>query len=101
MPYSQLAAHHSYNVAQVRTVADRGEKRTILFINGVPISALHLRIVEVLTLDSPRLAVYIGPFGAWIHAHLEPRNIQRPVTHLWRNRDRSSNDSPAVAGGLI
>src|SRR5881394_3480080 len=98
MADGQLAAHHGDDVTEIGTMTDRGEKRTILFINAVPIGALHLRIVEVFALDAPGLAIYVGPLGSRIDAGLEPGYIQRSVSNFCRSR--SPDDSPPGAGRI-
>src|SRR5438552_1237158 len=101
MSNGQLSAHHRDHVAQIGAMSDGCEKRKVLLINGVPIGALHFRIVEIFALDPPCLAIYVGPFGTRIDTHLESGHIQWTVSNFWRDRAHGSNDSPAVTAGLI
>src|SRR5437660_8441654 len=85
-------------------MAHVGEERPILFEDCLPIVAVKLRIVEVLALNAPSLAIDLFPLGARIDAHFQLGYVERPIAHLNRNRAISSHDSPtgsAAGAGLI
>src|SRR2546423_15625613 len=84
-------------------MTDRGKQRPILFKDCLPIVPMKLRIVEVLALDAPRLAINLFPLGARIDLHLELGYVERAIAHLNRNRAIGGHDSPtgSAAGARL
>src|SRR5688500_3419001 len=77
------------------------EKRAVLLIDGPPVGAVHLRVVEELALNSPGLAEDLRPFSSRVNQRFHLRDIKSTVADLDRAIRR--NDPPAVAatGSLI
>src|SRR4051812_28051227 len=79
-------------------VLDEGE---ILLVDRLPIGAVKLRIVKVLSLLAPCLAKDLLPFGARINAHFERRNIYRSIADSHGHRTIGRNHAPCCTTGLI
>src|SRR2546430_693477 len=80
------------------------QQRPILLKNRLPIIAVKLRIVKVLALNAPRLAINLFPFGARIDLHFQLRDVDWSVADLDRSWPIGRHDSPtgsAAGAGLI
>ena len=66
MAHRQLTTHHGDQIVEVGAMAHVREKRTILFIDRLPIVSVELWIVEVLALNAPVLTINLLPLGARI-----------------------------------
>src|SRR5262245_51901499 len=94
MPDRKLATYHCDQIPEICTVAHISQQRLILLINRLPVSAVHLRIVEILPLNAPRLFVDLGPLSSRIDTRLELRNVERAVTNFcWPFR---GNNPPTI-----
>ena len=85
-------------------MAHVSKERLILFVDRLPIVPVKLRIVEILALNAPSLAINLFPLGARIDLHLELGYVERAITHLNRSRAIGCYDSPtssAAGAGLI
>src|SRR5205807_8708723 len=84
-------------------MAHVGEQRTILFKNRLPIVSVKLRIVKILALDAPRLAINLFPLGARIYTHFELGDVKRSITNLNRDRAIGGHDPPtgSTAGARL
>src|SRR5437870_6632710 len=85
-------------------MTDKRKQRPILLEDRLPVVAVKLRIVEVLALDAPGLAINLLPFGARIDFHFELRDVERTIADLNRNWPIGCHDSPTgspAAAGLI
>src|SRR5437879_1495336 len=84
-------------------MAHVGEERPILFKDCLPIVPVKLRIVEILALNAPSLAINLFPLGARIDLHLELGYVERAIAHLNRNRAIGGHDSPtgSAAGARL
>ena len=78
-------------------MAHKGEQRSILFVNRLPVVAVKLRIIEILALNPPRLAKDVCPLGARIDFRFELRHVERSIAYLNRSRTIRRHDSPRVA----
>src|SRR6185436_20436115 len=56
------------DVEQLLAIADEVDERTILRARGVPIHAVHLRIVETILHRAPAIVEHLRPFGWTIDA---------------------------------
>src|SRR5262245_32125539 len=98
MSNGELAPNRRDQVCEVRTMLNVREKRFVLFVDRLPVGAVHLRVIEKLALNSPSLLKNLRPLGSWIDKRLELPNVQRAVPDLsWAV---NWNNSPAVAGTL-
>jgi len=66
----KLAADHRDQVTQICAMTNISQQRFVFLIDCLPIRAVHLRIVEILTLNAPRFAIDLRPLGARINSHL-------------------------------
>src|SRR6185503_2443783 len=85
-------------------MTDEGHQRTILLKDGLPISAVILRIVEILALNTPRLAINLFPLSARVDAHLHLREVQWSIAHPHGRGAIRGHDAPtgsATGRGLI
>ena len=94
MAYSKLATNRCDQIAEVGAMSHMSDQRTILFIDRLPISAMELRIVEILALDAPSFAKYILPLRTWIDLHFQLRDVERSIAYSDRSRTICWNNSP-------
>ena len=80
-------------------MCDERQQRAVLFVDRLPVRAVHLRVVEELALDAPRLAEDLRPLDARIDQRLERADIDGAVTDV--RRPVGGDDAPAVAVGAI
>src|SRR5688572_16089900 len=102
MAHREFAPDARYQVCQVGAVTNVGEQGTILFINRLPICAMHLGIVKILALDAPRLFKDLFPLRAWINSHFDLGHADWTIASL--SGPLGSDDTPVCtssSGGLI
>src|SRR5262245_61781619 len=99
MPDRQFATDRGDEVAKVGAMADVRKERKILFIDRLPISAVHFGVVEIFALNPPCLPVYLRPLGAGVNPHLELRHVDRPVAHF--GGAVCGDDSPTISTRLV
>src|SRR5438270_7869659 len=75
-------------------MAHVGEERPILFEDRLPIVPVKLRIVEILALNAPSLAINLFPLGARIDPHFELGHIDGSIAYSDGSRSIGSHDSP-------
>src|SRR5579862_1349974 len=71
----------------------------VLVVDGLPVIAVHLGVVEILTLRAPRVTEYLGPLGLGVDDGLEPIDIERAIAGL--GRLISGYNAPLTAVGVI
>src|SRR5213083_2906643 len=94
MAQRQLAANHGDEVSQVGTMADVSDQGPVLFVNRLPIGSMHVGVVKVLALNTPRLAKDLLPLSARIDAHLQLGHVEWSIAHLDRRGTIGCNDPP-------
>src|SRR3954470_23524105 len=103
MSNGELPTRERDEIAQIGTVANIGQERAVFIVHGLPVRAVHLRVVEVVALVAPGLLEDLRPLGAWIDEHLELPDVDRAVTDF--RGLVGGDDSPAAfrraARGLI
>src|SRR5262245_40923074 len=62
----QLADHLVDDVEQFLAVAHVGDQRLVFGARGVPIFAVHLRVVEAVFHRAPGVVEHLGPFGGLV-----------------------------------
>src|SRR5689334_11654102 len=77
------------------------KQRAILLMDRLPIVAVEFRIVKVLPLDAPVLAINLFPLGARIDAHFELGHVQWTITDLDRRGSIGRHDSPTVRSNTL
>src|SRR5690349_5931598 len=101
MSNSKLAADHRDQVTEIRSMAHVAQQRLVLLVDRLPIRAMHLRIVEILTLDAPCFAIDLRPLGARIDAHLQLGYVQWSITNLCRPFSRDHAPTVCAITRLI
>ena len=101
MANHKFAANGCDQISEISSMTDVLNERKILLIDGLPVGTVKFRIVEILTLDPPRLAEDLLPLGTWIDAHFERRNIQRPIADLDGNGTIRRDNAPGCTARLI
>src|SRR6266487_3229785 len=101
MTDGQLTANHRDQITEVGAMTYVGEQRAILLKDRLPIIAVKLWIVEVLTLNSPGLAINLFPLGARIDLHFQLSDVEWSIADLNRSRAISRHDSPTGPPALI
>src|SRR5262249_13408892 len=86
-------------IRKIDAMRDVFEKRSVLFVDRLPISAVHLRVVEILSLNSPRLTKYLCPLRSRIYKGFHLRDVDRSVSHL--RRTIGGDYTPTISAGLI
>src|SRR6185295_2493972 len=94
MAHCKLTADHGDEIPKVGSMTYVGQQRLVLLVNCLPIRAMHLRVVEVLTLDPPGFTVDLRPFSTWINLHFQLGNVERTITNF--RRTLSCNNSPTI-----
>src|SRR5256885_6474520 len=85
-------------------MSDKGKQRPVLFKYRLPVIAVKVRIIEILALDPPGLAINLFPLGSRIDTHFELGDVEWSISHLSRNGTIGRHDSPtgsAAGAGLI
>ena len=84
-------------------MADVRQQRAVLVVDRLPVGAVHLRVVEILALNAPRLAEDLRPLGARIDPRFELRDVDRASpTFAGRSvRDDAPAAAVLAAAGLI
>src|SRR6185369_1271636 len=103
MTDGKLPSDGGDQIREVGAMLNIRQKRFVLFIDRLPIISVHLRVVEIVALDAPRLAEDLRPLGSRIDQRFELGNVDRSIANLGRYRAIEWNDSPSVprACGLI
>ena len=65
----QFANHLVNDVQQLLSIADVFYQRFVLRFRGIPIHAMHGRIVETIFHRAPGVAKHLGPFGGTVNFH--------------------------------
>src|SRR5215469_8515483 len=84
MAHSQLSADSGDQISEVHAMADIGDHREVLIINGLPVIPVHFGIVKVLALESPCLAKDLCPFGSWVDEHFKLGDVNRTIANFCR-----------------
>src|ERR1044072_5429922 len=95
MTDGELAADHRDQVTEICSMTNKTQQRFVFLIHSLPIRAVHLRIVEILALNAPRLAVDLRPLGARINSHLQLSDVQWTIANFRRSFSR---DNPPTIG---
>src|SRR5215217_3683684 len=98
MSHGELAANHRDHVTQVCSMTNKTQQRFVFLIHSLPIRAVHLRIVEILTLNTPRFVVDLRPLGTRINLHLQLSYLQWSIANFrWSFRSDNSPTIGAIA----
>src|SRR6185503_10202177 len=92
MSYSQLTAYHCNEITQIEAMTDVRKQRPILFVDGLPIVAMHLGIVKILPLYAPCFAIDLVPFSTRVETHGQLRHVNRSLSDF--NRTIRSDNPP-------
>ena len=87
--HRQLARHPLRHAIEVGSRRHVRQERRVLLVLLLPVDAVHVRGVEVVAIDPPRLVEDLLPFGARIDAHFDPVDVQPAFRglDLLRRRD--------------
>src|SRR5687768_16010515 len=104
MAHAQLTADHCDEISEVSAMADKRQQRAILLKDRLPIRAVIFRVVEILALNPPGLAIDLLPLSSGIDTHLHLRQVKRTIAYFNWSRAICGHDAPtdsATSGGLI
>src|SRR6185369_1128529 len=96
MSNGELAADHRDHITEVCSMTNKTQQRFVFLIDCLPIRAVHLRIVEILTLNTPRFTVDLRPLSARINSHLQLSYIQWSIANF--RRSFSGDNAPTISG---
>src|SRR6185369_15558244 len=80
MSYGELTAHHRDEISQIEAMTDIKKQRPVLFVDSLPVVAMHLWVVKILSLDTPCLAIDLVPFSTRVEAHRQLGHVDWSVT---------------------
>ena len=99
MTDGELSADRGNQISQVGAVGDVRQQRAVLLVDGLPVRAVHRRVVEVLALDAPGFAEDLRPLRARIDQRFERADVDGALADL--RRPVGGDDAPAIAVGAI
>ena len=99
MADGELSSDAGDQIPEIRAMADERQQRAVLLVDGLPVGAVHLGVVEVLALNAPRLSKDLRPLGARVDPCREGGDVERPVADTRGPVER--HDAPAIPVGAI
>ena len=69
--HSQFAAHPLNQAVQVCAAGQLGQEHGVLVTHGLPVHAMHARIIEIVAVDAPHFIENLRPLGARIGFHFD------------------------------
>ena len=78
----ELSARLRNEICEIRAMSHVWHHWLILREDCLPVSAVHLGVVEEVALRAPRLAEDLGPLGGRVDEHLQLRNVERAIADL-------------------
>src|SRR4029453_4265322 len=77
----ELASDRRDQVTQGVAMPDVRDEGAVLRPHRVPVGAVHLRVVEEVTLEAPRLPRDLRPLRARVHPRLELCDVDRAIAN--------------------
>ena len=69
MAHCQFAEHPLHHAREVLPHADIRQKDFVFGLHRSPVVAVHVRVVEIIAVDAPRLVEHLPPLGHRIDLH--------------------------------
>ena len=72
----ELAEHPLHHARQILPRGDVGEERLVLRLHGIPVVAVHVRVIEVIAVDPPAFVEDLTPLGGRVDLHFDTRDAE-------------------------